>query len=79
MKKSKEQSDPTSCWNQAGKDEILFVLLAHDRAAPATIRFWVGERLRSGKNRLEDAKIQEALQCANDMELSWGARQEKET
>lgn len=47
---------------------MLFVLLARDVAAPDTIRYWVEERIRLGKNRRKDAQIQEALGCAKTME-----------
>lgn len=56
------------CMAKAGDFEMTFVLLSRDTAAADTIRFWVRERLRSGKNKLEDAQIQEALTCAEIME-----------
>lgn len=68
MRKLQEQSDPTSCLNRAKDDELLFVLLGRDSAAPSTIRHWVRERIRLGKNEPGDAQIVEALECAKTME-----------
>lgn len=68
MKKHDELANAQSCWNRARFDERLFVLLARDPAAPATIRFWVGERITSGKNKATDPQIVEALECADAME-----------
>jgi len=67
--KSDELSDSNSCFNKAADSERLFVLLARDPAAPYALRAWVDERVRLGKNRLEDGQIQEALDCARLMEL----------
>jgi len=66
MLKRDEISDPNSCLNRARDDEQTFVLLGRDAAAPAAIRAWVNERLRLGKNMLEDAQIQEALEAADN-------------
>ncbi len=68
MMKRHELSDTGSCFNKARDDEIIFVLLARDMAAPATIRAWCAERVRLGKNAWNDPKIKEALQCAENME-----------
>lgn len=70
MIKSDEMSVQNSCWNKAMLGERLFVLLARDITAPATIRFWVAERIRLGKNQPGDAQIKEALMCAQLMEDS---------
>lgn len=67
MKKTDEANDPKSCWNKAEDDERVFVLLAHDVAAPVAIRAWVRERIRLGKNVQGDAQITEALECASLM------------
>ena len=56
------------CMARAGWDEMTFVLLGRDAAAPVAIRAWVAERVRIGKNRADDAQIVEALQCADMME-----------
>lgn len=75
MIKSRELTDPTSCLSKAAKNERVFVLLERDITAPATIRFWVAERIRLGKNSPLDEQILEALECADLMEQ---ARQEEE-
>ena len=61
MIKRLELSDPTSCLNRAKEDELVFVLLSRDPAAPAAIRAWVAERLQMGKNTVHDAQNQEAI------------------
>lgn len=73
MIKREELTNPNSCMVRAKDDEMTFVLLARDVAAPATIRNWVNERLRLGKNQPSDPQITEALECAREME-----RQKKE-
>lgn len=60
MRKSAELSNPSSCLNKARDDEPLFVLLGRDPASVATVRYWIGERLRIGKNERDDPKIREA-------------------
>ncbi len=64
MRKRDELTDPKSCLNRAGDDEWVFVLLGRDAAAPTTVLAWVGERLRLGKNRLDDPQIVEAINWA---------------
>jgi len=68
MKKSKELTDQKSCMSRAKDDEMVFVLLARDWASPATIRFWIAERIRIGKNKPGDPQIIEAEKCAEAME-----------
>ena len=68
MIKREELTNPKSCMSRAKDDEMTFVLLGRDAAAPATIRFWVDERIRLGKNCLMDPQIVEALECAASME-----------
>ncbi len=68
MLKSREISDPSSCFNKAGDGELLFVLLGRDKAAPAAIRMWIRERLRRGLNQSSDPQITEARNCALQME-----------
>lgn len=68
MRKRDELEIPTSCLNRAADDEMLFVLLGRDVAAPAAIRAWVAERIALGKNKANDAQILEALRCALAME-----------
>lgn len=55
------------CLSKALDDEMLFVLLARDAAAPVAIKAWVDERVRLGLNQPGDSKITEALECAADM------------
>ena len=54
--------------SHAHSEEMVFVLLSRDIAAPVAIRAWVAERLRLGKNVESDAQIVEALACATTME-----------
>jgi len=65
MRKTEELADQNSCLNRAKDDEMLFVLLGRDIAAPAAIRAWCKERIRLGKNKRDDAQIREALACAD--------------
>ena len=69
MRKREELTNPKSCMSKAGGNEMTFVLLGRDPAAPGTIRHWCYMRIASGKNTIYDAQIQEALACANTMEL----------
>lgn len=65
----------------AHPEEMVFVLLSRDPAAPAVIRAWVAERLRLNKNKTTDQKIVEALKCADTMEEEadrWEKQQRKE-
>lgn len=67
MKKKDELSTPFSCINKARDEEMVFVLLGRDIAAPSTVRFWIEQRIRLGINRRTDAQILEAERCANEM------------
>ena len=68
MRKHEELINPASCMSRANPDEMVFVLLGRDLAAPAAIRAWADVRVITGKNRYEDPQIQEALACAETME-----------
>ena len=68
MIKREELTNPNSCFGRAQMDEMLFVLLARDVAAPSTIRYWVQARIAHRKNTRDDAQIKEALWCAGYME-----------
>jgi hypothetical protein len=68
MRKKDEVSKSNSCMAHAHPEEMVFVLLGRDVAAPATIRAWVTERLQRGKNLATDTQIVEALECAETME-----------
>lgn len=63
MKKSEEVNTPNSCLNKAYDNELIFVLLARDAAAPAAIKAWIEERVRLGLNKFGDAKLEEAFVC----------------
>lgn len=67
MLKRLEMTDPTSCMSRARDDEMTFVLLGRDAAAPAAIAAWVEERIRLGKNNLDDPQILEAAACCRKM------------
>lgn len=66
--KREELTNPNSCMSRAHDEEMTFVLLGRDAAAPVAIRAWMAERIRIGKNKPGDAQILEALQCAESME-----------
>jgi hypothetical protein len=68
MRKSDELKHPDSCTNRALGDEMVFVLLARDEAAPATLRFWANERVRLGKNSVKDEQYRETMRAAATME-----------
>lgn len=68
MLKRDELTNPASCMSRARDDEMVFVLLARDVAAPTAIRAWVQERMRLGKNRAGDDQLVEAMRCASYME-----------
>jgi hypothetical protein len=68
MIKLQEAFDQNSCFNKAKPEEMIFVLLARDCAMPDTIRFWCKERIIQGKNKFEDAQIQEAMACAESVD-----------
>ena len=68
MRKKDELSLEHTCMNHAHTEEMTFVLIGRDAAAPVAIRAWVAERLRIGKNVDSDPQIVEALECAKTME-----------
>jgi len=68
MIKRDELTNPKSCMSRAHDDEMTFVLLARDSAAPFAIRAWCAERIRLGKNTADDEQITEAVACAAHME-----------
>ena len=68
MLKKIELSDPNSCLNRARDDELVFVLLERDVAAPTAIRSWCNERIVQGKNKPGDDQITTAYACADRME-----------
>jgi hypothetical protein len=76
MTKRENISDPNSCFNKAGDDEEVFILLGRDVAAPFAIQAWCEERIASGKNRPDDAQILNAMQCAASMGRGYVAETE---
>ena len=68
MRKRDELSHPESCLNKAADEELLFVLLGRDPAAPSAIRHWCRMRVELGLNAIGDPKIQDALACADAMD-----------
>lgn len=68
MLKSEELTNPKSCMSRAKDNEMTFVLLERDAAAPHAIREWIRERVRLGKNHFNDPQIIEAEACAKYME-----------
>ncbi len=68
MRKSEELTSLESCMNKARPDEMTFMLLERDAAAPHAIREWIKKRIALGKNKPNDAKILEAEACARYME-----------
>jgi len=64
VNKSQLRNDPLSCWNKAKEHEQIFALLERDIAAPSTIEFWCGERIRLGKNCSDDRQIRNAMAVA---------------
>jgi hypothetical protein len=78
MRKKDELAKEHTCMQHAHAEEMTFVLLSRDAAAPFAIRAWVAERLRLGKNTDTDSQIVEALMCAQTMEAEgrlWADRQ----
>ena len=57
MRKRDELSDPQSRMGRAHPDEMTFVLLGRDTAAVDTVRFWIEQRIRMGKNKRTDKQI----------------------
>ena len=68
MRKKDELAKEHTCMSTAHPDEMVFVLLSRDAAAPVAIRAWVAERIRIGKNIVDDPQIVEALAIADTME-----------
>jgi inorganic triphosphatase YgiF len=68
MREKDELSKQHTCMQTAHDEEMMFVLLSRDAAAPVALRAWVAERLRLGKNAETDKQIVEALTCAESME-----------
>lgn len=68
MRKRDEVANKHTCLNSAHPQEMVFVLLGRDPAAPKAIRAWVAERVFLKKNDIHDQQVVEALACADAME-----------
>ena len=74
MIKRDELANPNSCINKAGDDEPVFVLRAHDPAAPEIVREWAdayASRKEEKGGVMTDeqrAKYREAIELAQKME-----------
>jgi len=71
---TKQNPGQFDCYANAKDDEPMFVLLGRDKAAPAAVRFWALERIKTGKNRATDQQIVEARECADAMEQYAGTK-----
>lgn len=63
MRRNDELTNPESCLNKAEPLEMVFVLLARDKAAPAAIEAWINKRLELGLNKPGDKQISDARSC----------------
>ena len=75
MRRLEEVQNPLSCLNRAKPNELVFVLLGRDVAAPGVIRMWCAKRVTMQKNTWDDDQIVEALTLADAMELEREARE----
>jgi hypothetical protein len=75
VRKRDELTNPQSCMSRAKDDEMTFVLLGRDEAAPYAIRAWIEHRIHLRKNKRNDPQIIEALACADKMEADRVAAQ----
>lgn len=73
MRYCDEMTNPGSCLNKVEKNELVFVLLGRDPAAPEAIRAWIAERIRLGKNKITDIQIVKAQECAGMMNVERSA------
>lgn len=67
MRKQDELSRKDTCMAHAHPQEMTFVLLGRDPAAPMAIYHWCAERIALGKNKEGDEQIVEARACADKM------------
>ena len=65
---TKQKPGEFDCYANAKDDEPMFVLLARDKSAPAAVRYWCLDRIKTQKNRINDPQIVEAYSCAVAME-----------
>lgn len=73
---TKNEPGAFDCYANAEPDEPMFVLLARDEKAPDLVREWVLRRRAADPEKRDDAKEQEALRCAVEME-AWRARNDQ--
>ena len=73
MRKMDELTKADSCMGRALNNEMTFVLLGRDEAAPDVIRTWISKRIELGKNKPGDIQILEAEECARIMEAERSA------
>lgn len=78
MIKKHEIAAKGSCLNRAEDDEMIFVLLGRDKAAPFAIQEWARQRILLGKNKTDDTQIKEAYECAEIMRDQQREKQDKE-
>jgi hypothetical protein len=65
MRKIDEKNLPSSCWNKALDDEVMFVLLARDPDAPLAISAWMrARRDRLGPDARADTEAASACAAA---------------
>ncbi len=62
MLKRDELEIATSCFNKARDNELIFVLLGRDVAAPAAIAEWIKTRILLKKNVVGDRQLSEAAE-----------------
>jgi hypothetical protein len=67
MRKKEETSRKDTCLAHAHPEEMVFVLLGRDPAAPMAIYHWCAERIALGKNKEGDEQIVDARACADTM------------
>lgn len=67
---TKEKPGKFDCYENAERDEPMFVLLARDPLAPILVRLWADLREHAAGN---PSKVFEARTCAIDME-KWRIR-----
>ncbi len=59
------------CYESAGPDEPMFVLLGRDPSAPLLVELWAAMRSDAGE---QPEKVREAISCADAMRVELAAR-----
>jgi len=67
MLKKEELANETSCINKALPDEMVFVMLGRDQAAPIAIEAWISARIALGLNQPGDPELADAREAAEWM------------